>query len=87
MSHRLYDILRRWTNATDDEVAFVKTTLMPEDAADNITFGVTVHPNMNPDGSLYISWFDIDVYDRDNCVAIGHITVSTSDGHIEYVFQ
>lgn len=82
----LYNILHHWMHATEEEVTFVKMMLMPEDDADRITFCVTEHLDINPDGTMYIAWFDIDVYDRDKSVAIGSMIVRTSDGHIVYDF-
>lgn len=83
--HQLYDILCHWNNASDEEVAHVKSVLMPEDDIETITFKVTEHPEVTPTGEVYISWFDIDVYNKH--VPIGYITINTSEGTIDYVFS
>lgn len=80
--HKLYDILCRWTHATDEEVAYVKTLLMPEDAIDKITFKVTEHPDINSKGEMYIAWFDIDVYS--NGLPLGYIIINTESGTVDY---
>lgn len=83
--HQLYDILGRWDRATEEEVKYVKHTLMPEDSAERITMKLTEHPNIRGK-EIFIEWFDIDVYDEHH-QAIGHIIIHTSDGTIEYNFE
>lgn len=82
--HQLYDILRRWQIATDEEINYVKRMLMPEDSAHCITMKVTEHPSIHGK-EIFIKWFDIDVYDE-NHQAIGNIIIHTSDGTVEYNF-
>lgn len=83
MQQKVCDILGRWQRATEEEVTFVKHTLMPEDDSNLITLKVTEHPDICGN-EIIIKWFDIDVFEDTRM--IGHITVETTDGTLTYDF-
>lgn len=80
----IMNILSRWEYVSDNDIVKVKRTLMPDDDHQTISIIVTAHPNIKEDGSIYIEWCDISVYQ--NKEHLCHIIVDSHTMTATYSF-
>ena len=79
------DILSNWQRASQTEIDYVKTWLMPEDDIENIKFKVIDHPTIDDHKNIVIDWYEIEVFDTRSNALICRIIVNRQ--RVRYLWQ